>query len=69
MAIDSISKRYSALNFSSITDDLLPVPSGSIDVGDQATLLALYSGITLEEAADVAGKSGYRIAMKIGLGL
>lgn len=45
MAIDSKSKRFSMLNFGSISTDLLPNPDGTIDQGDRQHLLDLYSGV------------------------
>ena len=49
MATDK-DKRYSMLNFGD-GDILLPEPDGSIDAGDRAHLLGLYSGITFLGAA------------------
>jgi len=70
MAIDTIAKRYSALNFASITDDLLPVPSGSIGLGDQATVLALYGGIALDPPTEVEGlEPAHRLFIGVGIGL
>lgn len=58
MAIDTRAKRLSALNFSSM-DDLLPDASGEVDASAKATLLGLYSGISLGEAiAAVAAAIG-----------
>lgn len=46
MAIDTAEKRLSALNFG--RGILLPAPDGTIDAGDKATLLNLYSGFALD---------------------
>ena len=52
MAIDTAAKRLSALNFG--RGILLPAPDGTIDAGDKATLLNLYSGIALDPPVDAA---------------
>ena len=48
MALDSLIKRASALNF--VGGRLLPPPDGTIDQGDRQTFVGFYSGILAEEA-------------------
>lgn len=50
MAIDTAQKRVGMLNFSTISTDLLPVPSGTISASGRSHLLDLYSGIALAGA-------------------
>lgn len=47
MAIDTATKRFSMMGFGDPIVQLV-VPSGSITVGDRATLIDLYSGIALD---------------------
>ena len=58
MAIDTAAKRLSALNFG--RGILLPAPDGTIDAGDKATLLNLYSGIALDPPVVVEAVPGGR---------
>lgn len=51
MAVTTRAKRLSMMNFSS-EGQLLPDPSGTVDGPARATLLDLYSGITLQGYAD-----------------
>lgn len=45
MAVDTKAKRFSMLNFGSISTDLLPDPDGTIGQADRQHLLDLYGGI------------------------
>lgn len=48
MAIDTKAKRFSMMNMGHPgATIILPAPDGTIDAGDRAHLLGLYSGITL----------------------
>lgn len=51
MAVDTKAKRFSMLNFGSISTDLLPAPDGTIDQADRQHLLDLYGGILAAGAA------------------
>jgi len=55
MAIDSASKRASALGFGFIALTLV-VPDGTIDQGDRQTVAHQYSGILATEAVVAVGK-------------
>lgn len=51
MAIDTLEKRNSALNFAGMGGDLLPVPNGGLTLPDRQTLLDCYSGIAFAQVA------------------
>lgn len=45
MAVDTKAKRFSMLNFGSVSTDLLPDPDAAMGQGDRQHLLDLYSGV------------------------
>lgn len=63
MAVDTATKRYSMINFST-GDQQFPVPVNGVAADDRAHLLALYSGISLTVAASTPGSR----MMMMGMG-
>ena len=56
MAVDTPSKRASMIQFGKPWQRrTLPRPDGTIDAGDRAHFLSLYSGITLDSGVPAAG--------------
>lgn len=49
MAVDTLAKRWSMLNFG--RGIILPKPNGTLSSGDRAHLVGLYSGIALDSPA------------------
>lgn len=65
MAIDTLAKRASALNISTMQ---LPIPDGTISQGDRQSLLRMYSGILAGVAAAVQNVYN-RLSIRLGIGL
>lgn len=68
MAVDTAQKRAAMLNFG-FGDIVLPPPDSSIDAGDRAILLGLYSNLsspvvpdTILNSYDLTGRQGARSA-------
>ena len=52
MAVDTLNKRKSALNFGRFNSVVLPTADSSVDAADKQWLWGLYSGIATEVAAE-----------------